>query len=82
MDELFTPAELATKLKLSEKTINRLIDSGKLPAIRFGNRKRVSQEGLDEYKEKYGVEPLVKPNEPKRRGREDRNLEYRYLKPS
>lgn len=36
MDELYTPQEVANKLKVSLRTIYRMIDGGRLKAVKVG----------------------------------------------
>jgi excisionase family DNA binding protein len=50
LTELLTVAQTAEYLKLSEKTIRRLISDGSLPASKIGNRSwRVLMSDVDEY---------------------------------
>ena len=47
-----TVREVATRLKLSEKSVRRRIASGELPAVRLGGRGtqlRVDERELDQY---------------------------------
>lgn len=46
---MFTTAEVAEKLNLSEKTIRNLIDSGELKAFKFGRVYRISEEQLNNF---------------------------------
>lgn len=46
---LYTPEELATKLKLSKYTIYEMIKRGDIPAHRIGRSLRISQTQLDFY---------------------------------
>jgi len=52
MEELFTVEEVAERLKLSQKTIRRLIERGDLPAIRFDRVIRIKQADLEAFLEK------------------------------
>jgi excisionase family DNA binding protein len=50
--QLLTVREVATRLKLSEKSVRRRIASGELPAVRLGGRGtqlRVDERELDQY---------------------------------
>lgn len=47
--ELLTPLEVATVLKVSDKTVYRLIDAGDLTAIRVGGQYRIRRADLDTY---------------------------------
>ena len=46
MDNPLTISEVAKKLQLSASTIYKYTESGKLPAIKLGNRVRVMEEEL------------------------------------
>lgn len=46
---MLTVAEVSKRLNLSERTIQRLIESGNLPAFRFGKSYRVNESELEEY---------------------------------
>lgn len=49
-DEIFTVLQAAQYLKVSEKTIRRLIKSKKLTASRVGSRSlRIRQNDIDQY---------------------------------
>jgi excisionase family DNA binding protein len=47
MDEALTIDEAAERLKLSPKTVRRLVTSGALPAGRIGRQWRISSHTLD-----------------------------------
>jgi len=49
MEKIYTVAELAINLQLSEKTILRKLNSGEMPGSKIGHQWRVSQKQLDEY---------------------------------
>lgn len=44
--QFLTTAEAAEELQLSARTINRLIASGKLPAVRIGRTVRIERTAL------------------------------------
>jgi len=48
-EELLTTAEVAKILRVSDKTVLRIIEAGQLPAVRVGKRWRVSRADLQEY---------------------------------
>jgi len=48
-DELFTIAEIAAYLKLSQRTAWRWCKSGRLPAFKIGHQWRVAQSDLEEF---------------------------------
>ena len=47
-EEILTIEEVATKMKVSKRTIYRLIQAGKFPAFKFGKNWRVSSLKLSE----------------------------------
>lgn len=49
MNELYTPEEVAARLKVGKTLVYQLLRSGKLPHSRVGNRYRVSGEDLRLY---------------------------------
>lgn len=46
---LYTPIEVAERLKVSVDTIKRLIKNGKLSATKIGGQWRISEDQLNEY---------------------------------
>ncbi|MFW5895703.1 MAG: helix-turn-helix domain-containing protein [archaeon] len=62
MRQLFTKKEVATKLNVSVRTIDRLILSGQIKAYKLGRSVRIDQEQLDEYLQESVFDPL-KPGE-------------------
>ncbi len=46
---LLTPNEVAEQLKISDDTVRRLIDSGKMEAFRVGGQFRVTTDQLHDY---------------------------------
>jgi excisionase family DNA binding protein len=56
--EYLTPAEVAKKLRIHERTVRRLLVDGKLPGVRVGARKwRVSAAALKAYFEQSERKP-------------------------
>jgi excisionase family DNA binding protein len=45
----YTPKEVATLLRVSERTVRRWIKDGKLSARRFGRQWRIPKEALDAF---------------------------------
>ncbi|WP_395637258.1 helix-turn-helix domain-containing protein [Sphingorhabdus sp.] len=55
-DDLLTRAEVARYLRISDRTVSRLIRTGKLPAARIGRAVRIRQSDLlDMLNEKLGI---------------------------
>ena len=52
-DVVYTIAELAKLLKVSEKTVRTLIDAGDIEAFKVGNQWRITREALDRFKQKH-----------------------------
>jgi excisionase family DNA binding protein len=48
-DELLTTGEMATRLKVTRQTVQRLISAGKLVASRVGREWRVKRSELDAF---------------------------------
>lgn len=48
-DEVYTIAETAKLLKVSEETVRRLIANGDLEARRVGRQYRITRETIDKY---------------------------------
>ncbi len=80
--ETFTQEEVACILKVSEKTVIREMNKGKLPYFRVGSRRRVSEEQLRHYMDNT-PRPAVKPivPKPKPRGRSEKGLTYKVFDP-
>lgn len=57
---MLTTKEVAEKLKVTQKTIRNLIESGELPAYRFGRDYRIKEEDFEEY---IKLSKVVKPTE-------------------
>lgn len=51
MDTVYSVTEVAKQLKVSIETVRRLIRSKKLPAAKFGNKYRISEEDLKKFLE-------------------------------
>jgi excisionase family DNA binding protein len=51
MEQIYTPQEVAVKLRVSYRTILNLIKSGKLEAFRIGAHIRISESAIPRYKE-------------------------------
>jgi putative molybdopterin biosynthesis protein len=49
LDEVFTPKEVAAKLKVSERTINEWLRNGKLKASKLGRQWRITEQQLNEF---------------------------------
>ena len=43
---LYTTREVATFLRVSQRTVEKWIQRGELPAMRYGNQKRVRQDDI------------------------------------
>jgi len=50
-DTYLTPDELGRELRLSRKTIYRILQSGELPYVRFRRKIRVRREAFEEWRE-------------------------------
>jgi excisionase family DNA binding protein len=48
-DQFLTVAEVAYMMRLSRATVYRLLQSGKLPAVRFGRSYRVSERAMNKF---------------------------------
>jgi excisionase family DNA binding protein len=48
-DELYTVEEIAKKLRITGRTVRRMIEGGQLRAILVRNQYRISQDALDAY---------------------------------
>ena len=55
MKELMTVEEVANYLRVTERTIYRMLKRGKLPAIKVGNRWRFDKKSIDEWMHKSTV---------------------------
>lgn len=52
---LYTVEELAKRLRVTGRTIRRMIDDGELAAIRVRNQYRIPQSALDSYVRKHSL---------------------------
>ena len=50
--DLLTCGEVATRLRLSEKTVRRLIASGDIGSVKIGTLRRVAPEAVIAYKKR------------------------------
>jgi excisionase family DNA binding protein len=53
----FTIKEVAADLRVTESTVYKLIQTGRLKAFKIGNRLRIKELDLDKFKEE-GIETL------------------------
>jgi len=60
--KLFSKKEIAEKLNISVRTIDRLIKSKKLNACKIGRSVRITQEQLDEFIQASVLNPHVSGN--------------------
>jgi excisionase family DNA binding protein len=49
MDRYYSPTEIAATLKMNVNSIYEYIRMGKLPAVRLGNRYKISENDLKEF---------------------------------
>lgn len=49
MDNIYTPKEAAAILKVSERTVNEWLRSGKLKASKIGRQWRITETQLNEF---------------------------------
>ena len=49
MSEIYTPNEVAKKLKVSEQTIRRYLREGKLEGFKIGNNWRIKEQSFLEF---------------------------------
>jgi excisionase family DNA binding protein len=68
IDEVYTPLEVATMLRVTRTTIYEHIKSGQLKAIRIGNRYRITKAQLEEYIQQNVVNGTKSVIDPKRDG--------------
>lgn len=52
MDELLTLEELADYLKISKYTLYKMVEKGKLPALKIANQWRFKKEDINKWVEK------------------------------
>lgn len=56
MSELMTLAEVADYLRVTQKTIYRLLEQGKIPATKVGRQWRFNRKTIDEWLNKQGTQ--------------------------
>lgn len=56
--QFFTVAEVADMARVSRMTVYRMVHSGELPAVRFGNSYRVPKSALDQLLGGVSIEDL------------------------
>ncbi len=59
MPELMTVEEIAAYLRVNEKTIYRLLKSGKIPATRVGHQWRFDKSSIDSWLQKNSVKAKI-----------------------
>lgn len=47
--KLLTPSEAASILKISQKTLHRMIHKGRIPAFKIGNQWRILESRFEEW---------------------------------
>jgi len=52
MPEIYTPEEIAEKLKVSEQTIRRYLREGKMEGFKIGNNWRVKEQSFFDFIDK------------------------------
>ena len=52
LDEFYTVKELAKLLKVTQRTVYRLVERGELPVHSFGRAKRFSRADVEDYIER------------------------------
>ena len=52
MEELLTLEELATYLKISKPTLYKMVENGKIPALKIANRWRFKKDDINRWVEK------------------------------
>jgi len=60
LDSLMTPAEVAERLRVSSKTILRLVQDGSLPAIRLKRAIRIPEDVVEEFIKNSLIDPEQK----------------------
>ena len=70
IDEVYTPLEVATMLRVTRTTIYEHIKNGQLKAIRIGNRYRITKSQLEEYIQQNVVNETKSAVDPKGNGEE------------
>ena len=60
LENLMTPAEVAERLKVSSKTILRLVQDGSLPAIKLKRAIRIPEDVVEEFIKNSLIDPEQK----------------------
>jgi excisionase family DNA binding protein len=71
-DQFFTVKTLAEKLALTPVTIYRLVDQGKLPAVKIGKSIRFRPQDIDAFLETVRVGPAGLAEEEQKDGKHER----------
>lgn len=53
MDDILTLEELAEYLKISKPTLYKLVENGKIPALKLANQWRFKKEDIDKWLERH-----------------------------
>ncbi len=53
MEELLTLEELASYLKISKPTLYKMVENGKIPALKIANRWRFKKDDINRWVEKH-----------------------------
>ena len=64
LKEFLTVQEIAREMRVSWKTVVRLIQSGELPAIRFGRSYRILKQDYQRFLESRHIQPPDAPTSP------------------
>jgi excisionase family DNA binding protein len=82
LEPIFTIEEAAERLKISSKTVRRLIKKIKLRASLVSGQYRIRQSAIEEYLDGTQVRPQPTPTSTSRRGRPAENgFQFRCLRP-
>lgn len=52
-ERLLTPAQVADRLQVTEKTVYRWLDAGKLAGVKLGRLWRIREENLEDFLQKH-----------------------------
>ncbi|HEX4133310.1 MAG TPA: helix-turn-helix domain-containing protein [Bryobacteraceae bacterium] len=61
IDDLYTPEEVATKLKVERRSVYRWLLSGKLRGLRAGDTWRIAEQDLMAFLQSRGPGPVAQP---------------------
>ena len=53
MDDILTLEELAEYLKISKPTLYKMVENGKIPALKLANQWRFKKEDIDKWLEQH-----------------------------